>query len=565
MQPTAEQMVALEKFATGKNLKIAAFAGTGKTTTLRLLAESRGARGLYLAFNKAIQQQASEQFPRTVDCRTTHSLAWQTLKQRFSTQKMTGKLYAKQLARELELEDRIVGGQLRLNDVHQAFLLIQTTRRFCQSADADLTIQHVPFYGRLLGASAEVVAAVREWTLEASKILWARMREPGDLMPLGHDGYLKLWALGQPTLNADYVLLDEAQDTNAVVLGVLSNQNAQIVYVGDGHQQIYEWRGAVNAMAKINDCQEAALTQSFRFGPAIAHEATKVLLTLGEKRPLQGDPGKNSQICESGSADAVLARTNATVIVEVLDALSAGKSPYVVGGASEFERLLSDVYELKSGKPATTPEFFGFADWKEVLAFAQSDEGEDIRTFVQLVEQHGEAKLWRAVKSIEHDAQSADITLSTAHKAKGREWNSVRLAPDFLSSRSAQDHPDAASEVRLFYVAMTRAKKQLIVDPAILAAFTSRQKVIGTQACQGFEKKPARKTSSTQDRPVDVQKMGRAQTPSAASSSYETQVPTDEAWVRHGVSILENMLGKDHPRTKEAADMLAALENRGAA
>ena len=71
-----------------------------------------------------------------------------------------------------------------------------------------------------------------------AQILWRRMVDRADEIPLGHDGYLKLWALSQPTLKADYILLDEAQDTNAVVLDVLAGQQAQVVYVGDRHQQI---------------------------------------------------------------------------------------------------------------------------------------------------------------------------------------------------------------------------------------------------------------------------------------------------------------------------------------
>ncbi|MDH2406059.1 UvrD-helicase domain-containing protein [Bradyrhizobium sp. SSUT18] len=70
-------------------------------------------------------------------------------------------------------------------------------------------------------------------------------------MPLGHDGYLKLWALSSHAIAADFILLDEAQDTNPVVLDVLRKQPAQMIYVGDKYQQIYEWRGAVNAMEKI--------------------------------------------------------------------------------------------------------------------------------------------------------------------------------------------------------------------------------------------------------------------------------------------------------------------------
>jgi ATP-dependent exoDNAse (exonuclease V) beta subunit len=47
----------------------------------------------------------------------------------------------------------------------------------------------------------------------------------------------------------------------------------------------------------------------------------------------------------------------------------------------------------------------------------------------------------------------------------------VRLAGDFLSQRGpAGDTPRA--EIRLFYVAMTRARETLSVDPDLLEAFT---------------------------------------------------------------------------------------------
>jgi hypothetical protein len=292
-----------------------------------------------------------------------------------------------------------------------------------------------------------------------------------DSMPLGHDGYLKLWALGRPKLGYEYILLDEAQDTNPVVLGVLADQKAQIVYVGDRHQQIYEWRGAINAMEQIRDCEESSLTQSFRFGTAIAEVASQVLRTLGETEIVLGNPAVSSIVTANGQAKAVLARTNATVLLEVLDALSANLRPCVVGGTSDLKRLLSDVFELKAQKPGTCP--VGFESWEEVVAFAETEEGEDLRTFVQLVEQHGERKLWAAVSSAQEKEDGADIVLSTAHKAKGREWDSVRLAPDFISSRLDGAHPDAEAEVRLFYVAMTRAKRTLCVDPNMLATFTS--------------------------------------------------------------------------------------------
>ena len=53
--PTAEQAAALEAFRSGRHLALQAGAGTGKTSTLALLAgQNPTRRGRYLAFNRTI-------------------------------------------------------------------------------------------------------------------------------------------------------------------------------------------------------------------------------------------------------------------------------------------------------------------------------------------------------------------------------------------------------------------------------------------------------------------------------------------------------------------------------
>ena len=77
---------------------------------------------------------------------------------------------------------------------------------------------------------------------------------------------MKVWAQTEPRIDADFILFDEAQDSDGVMLSVLGLQReAQIIYVGDPYQQIHKWSGAVNAMAQI-DVPERALRESFRFG-----------------------------------------------------------------------------------------------------------------------------------------------------------------------------------------------------------------------------------------------------------------------------------------------------------
>ena len=77
LRPTEEQLKAVEAYRSGQDLKVVAVAGSGKTTTLRLMAEATpGKRGLYLAFNRSVQQEAARKFPRNVRPYTLHALAF---------------------------------------------------------------------------------------------------------------------------------------------------------------------------------------------------------------------------------------------------------------------------------------------------------------------------------------------------------------------------------------------------------------------------------------------------------------------------------------------------------
>ncbi|MDY6465327.1 MAG: DEAD/DEAH box helicase family protein, partial [Succinivibrio dextrinosolvens] len=77
---TDEQQKIIEKcreLKSGESLKIDACAGSGKTATLIEIARAiPQAHFLYLAFNKAIVENAKTRFPPNVTIRTTHSLAY---------------------------------------------------------------------------------------------------------------------------------------------------------------------------------------------------------------------------------------------------------------------------------------------------------------------------------------------------------------------------------------------------------------------------------------------------------------------------------------------------------
>ena len=80
MQPyayTSEQLEIIDcvkEMCSNEILKINAFAGTGKTSTLVAIAKALPyKRFLYLAFNSSIVEESRQKFPSNVTILTTHS------------------------------------------------------------------------------------------------------------------------------------------------------------------------------------------------------------------------------------------------------------------------------------------------------------------------------------------------------------------------------------------------------------------------------------------------------------------------------------------------------------
>ncbi len=279
-----------------------------------------------------------------------------------------------------------------------------------------------------------------------------------------------MWQLGKgqdaPFIAADYILLDEYQDTAEVFVDVLQQQrHALLVLVGDDNQRIYEWRGAVNAGDCFPDAEVSMLSQSFRFGQAIADVANSILSTLDEptelvmkglpSKPGSGLPYLPSRVARVDNPRCVLCRSNAGAVSTVLLALKEGKKPHLVGGGADVVAFVKAARDLQKGLGTDHPELCCFTSWNEVVEYATSDEGEDLRLMVRLIKEFTVEAILSALENMPRE-EDADLVVSTAHKSKGREWATVKLAPDFPTINKMQD-----SDRRLLYVAATRAQEQL--------------------------------------------------------------------------------------------------------
>jgi superfamily I DNA/RNA helicase len=486
--PTPEQQDAIDAFRTGRTVVIKAGAGTGKTTTLSMCARTSDWTGTYLAFNKAIAMDAGQAMPMTVKARTVHSIAASAVSRMRGGSTLLDRLNGYRidpwrLARKMGLGPLLVsvdiGGRRKEKVLQPGYLaghVMRATARFCQSADDEPGVQHFPLIdgidsidenGRIDPRNNRAVA--RE-LLGALQDAWADLTNPAGDLRFSHDVYLKLAQLEGVEMPGRFLLYDEAQDANPVILAWLDAQRQkhgkQVVYVGDGFQQIYDWRGAVDALDRIAEtgAEVTYLTQSWRFGQRIADAANLVLAQLGAEFQLTGNPAMDSRLAVSPGGPtprAVLCRTNAAAVETVLNLQSKGLQPHLVGGADEIVSFAHGAAKLQSGEKSSHYELACFESWNEVLDYVANDpQGDELRMMVNLLEEYGIQIVLDALDGLIAEAE-ADVIVSTAHKAKGREWPIVRLAGDFGNDEEGSASAMAPPELRLLYVAATRARDVL--------------------------------------------------------------------------------------------------------
>ncbi|MBU3826354.1 MAG: UvrD-helicase domain-containing protein [Candidatus Anaerobiospirillum merdipullorum] len=430
----------------GEILKVEACAGSGKTATLVEIARANPqTRFLYLAFNKAIVQEAKTRFPPNVKIFTTHGLAYMWYRYTYGSERLHT---ISPGFKAIELQSLLPKASPKeLNQALTAF------RQFCQSG-----------HSKVPDAAAAVWEAVQDGRL-----------------PLTHDFYLKLWQLhGKPRFrNHDCVMLDEAQDTNAVTLALFLDNDCSKIVVGDRHQAIYGFRGAVNALATLKADYNLHLSYSFRSTQAILDRANYFLQRYATDRANLHAMISKADPTRLPGGQAILARTNAQLIKQLAEATEHGRGQYrLLRTAESIFSLPLSVLALQQGKlDAIRPECAWLKRFKN--AGALTDYAEDIadtelKSCLNLIHEWG-PQLPTLYPQAQHlyGNQQATIDLATAHCAKGLEWQQVTLCRDFMDlkeefkqlkgkQKGARLNPEQfEQELNLYYVAVTRAGSML--------------------------------------------------------------------------------------------------------
>lgn len=478
--------VAPERVRSGGNTIVIAFAGAGKTTTLKSVAEAIPVKGCYLAFNKAIAEEAVRKFVRTkCSASTMHSLAFSVVRD-IASQPAT--LNAR------DFRDSGIFGRFRLprikgwNDFRVASAVCRTMAAYCNSSDAEVTPEHakealIASLGdpdlihseEKAGAAQNAIDQLAGPITEMAQAYFDLCLEDGRL---SHDTYLKLLDLDAGLRNDafrgfQYLMVDEAQDINPVQRSILIKSGLPLIAVGDPYQQIYSWRGAENALASFEG-EKLYLTQSFRFAEDIAEHARRILASRPDGGPEQRLIGAGSGIPSNykGAKVAMICRTNIGMIDEALRLMSTGKKVHV----DNVKSLVADVRSAQAlfceeHSRVTSQDVRQFDSWEEMVAEAE-EAGGALARLVQIVEDNRVGEV-ESLLDRQVDPSGADFMVCTAHRSKGLEFPAVVLGKDWkdissmerrfdaTKNQSAKANTQALEEWNALYVAATRPMARL--------------------------------------------------------------------------------------------------------
>lgn len=515
IKPTDEQARIIEGAGKHTEMMVNATAGSGKSSVMCMIAAEHPVNSLLLTFNKALAVEASEKFPSWVSCRTTHSLAYghfgvgiqhKLKRPQGAYRNVAGT--GTEIAKYFKTGDFIylLDGEHETRTMKAGGVGVaikETVAKYEASADTELTMDHVSVSPceQCLLRDKRALKAFKRLVFAAAQRLWSLRIDSNSDVLATHDTYLKLYQLSKPDLSMyKNIYLDEMQDSTAVVLDIFTSQQgkANLYGVGDPYQNIYSWRFAQNAMLKF-DWPEYGLTQSFRFGQRVADIANCVLAKDGRLiTDIKGWDKLDTRTVlkydiEGGVLDqpyTALFRTNSALIFEAVDLLSEGRTVNLEIDVNDFTKFLESAIELKRGNKAKVKyeKLVQFDTWVEFGTEAEAVQGELLRVFNMV--NNGTVFKVLDVLSKHKNVADPQVTLTTAHKAKGREWDIVILADDFASPYNAKGEwiglQDA--ERNLLYVALTRAKSFLGYNDTVQQMINRVHGGLSTPDCFDLEK-----------------------------------------------------------------------------
>lgn len=487
--PSPEQYAVAEWAVKGEgSALVEAVAGSGKTKVLLgVLPRTKGDVG-FCAYNKAIVKElevrsSPMQIGDRLNIGTVHSFGYKILRSSYPRVELDGYKKLKKIA-----DSVVKNPYLRTFAINAASKAKQIGIGIFSNIDDNLAWGHMVDHFSL-DLALPKFASLSDGIKEARAVLKESNRAIPKIIDFDDMVYGPV-LLGLKSKQYDWVLLDEAQDTNPVrrkLIKMMLAPNGRLIAVGDSHQSINAYTGAdhnaMDLIAKEFNTINLPLTTTFRCPKLIVKEAQRWVPHI---KAFDGAPDgivdslKLKDLLKSPNldpGDAILCRVTKPLVELAFKLIKKGISCRVEGRAigdgliklinrwdcdevSELESKVANWY-MKAMAKARDDEDYTKCDDVE-------DQAETLRVLMEQCKFDDPISvLIDKIKGLFGDSDSSKgqpiLTLSTVHRSKGKEWNHVyALGMNAYSpSKWARKDWEIIQENNLCYVQVTRAKEHL--------------------------------------------------------------------------------------------------------
>lgn len=502
--PSAYQCALFDQITDGRgHIVVEAVAGSGKTTTAVLAAKLISGEGLYVAFNKhSATELASRLAGTAMKAQTVHSVGFAAIryackgkvevnKDKYrgivrnfenewkKSESQHGRKLGSTELRELDAEGYPRGTILKLVDLARVNLVdfANGTDRFdremvelCYHHALDLPedLDRVVFEAVL---RALVIGSGITSEIDFTDMIW---------LPTVH---------GYTPRRYSWVFVDEAQDLSKAQLAIVRKcvgKGGRMVFVGDRRQAIYGFAGADAASFQriIDDTGAQVLPLSVCYRcPTLVLDLARDLCPQIEAAP-SAEPGvvrtlqRDEIFAEIQEGDMVLCRVNAPLLGLCFKLIADGVAASVRGRdiGQGLCKIVDDVaVELADFSTFGDAMVMWGDEQKAIIARRGGDDDLIEEAYERVNDQveclrivFGMSKATTAEGLKRHisdlfDNDRPSVVLSSVHRAKGLEEDRVFIVePDRLRRPRGKMPWMIEQEKNLHYVALTRAKKELI-------------------------------------------------------------------------------------------------------
>jgi DNA helicase-2/ATP-dependent DNA helicase PcrA len=482
-RPTPQQEALYDAVRTGtEHVAVEAVAGAGKTTSAVEAAGVAAGRVGFVAFNKHIADELAMRLNGKATACTLHSAGFAAIRKAFGSVDVDGQKPKRILER---IRPRWVtvkpSGRVVCWEEGQATLeLSRHAKLSLVDPDNNEALTRLARHHGIL-FNDPIRQAVREMLDESVKQTAIIDYDDMIWMPVR-------LALPGAFSRFDVLMVDEVQDLSGVQQGLAAMlcRDGRMIPIGDPAQSIYGFTGAdPKSFPRLKQylagqqrlMVEKPLTVTFRCPRSHVDLAQKLVSHIepapwareGEVNYIEGDADL-APLVDVG--DLIVCRTNAPLVSCTYRLIRAGVPARMLG--RDIGKGLTDL--IDQFKATSAVELArAAAAWKdrEVRRLEQRDAPDGqiqavidrANCLMELTSTGESPSEIRAliVRMFSDNDDSAVVTLSSVHKAKGTEADNVFiLCPQLLPLTGRKQQPwEYQQELNIAYVAVTRAKKSL--------------------------------------------------------------------------------------------------------